>query len=629
MTLVRTSSDSWVNQANPSVNHGGGAKLWMTSAGSNEKLAYVFFNPPFPLGATVFSAVLRVYAAGGWAGTQTLTVKRIVAKWGESTINYNNRPSITATNAGSLVVTGAVDKDKLEIDVSAMMGDVANGSAFFGFQLSVSGSNLRQLRASDDPNAALRPQLELIYSSPPDAPTNLAPGGANVIDLAKPVLAWHYADKDAHGVQTSSQVQISTSSSFASPEYDSGKVANGVNSWDLGATAYAGVPAAATRFWRVKVWDDADLASAYSDPVSFTRTAKGTLTLVNPTGATIDDLTPVVRWSLSGATQEAYRVVVRDLSITSAGLYTDGQVIFDTGRVTDPTTSVAIPAKHPDVIVNGRLYKGSPILNSTDTFQITIHVWDTVDRQGIVGDPSYYLLTTPTFTYVRSGVPAAVTTLTATLPNANSPVVQLDFSRATQPDWFALKVDGKVVAARIDPLDVFVSGTSYRLLYAGSSPRVSHTYEVEAVVNNAGNLQHSAGNATATRTTTPTGIWLIDEDDGTAVRMVGQDDVSMAIGELGTTYSLPNSRAPVRVVDGLRGYEGSWNGSLLSKTDRDTFLNLKGRLKTLRLVLGDLSIMVELEEVAVSPTALPADKLFACSFAFFQVADFTFPITGG
>jgi hypothetical protein len=613
VTLVRTGTDTYVGQGGPSINHGGTAKLWMSNAGSNEKLGLVYFKVPFPPGATVFSATLKLVASDAWSGSQVLTAKRIVAKWQEDKVTYNSRPSTVATNAGTVTVSGAVAGDEIDIDVTAIMNDVAAGGAFFGFNLSVNTTAVRKVRSSEAPNADHRPMLLVEWSSSPDVPDDLHPAGGSAIDVAKPILNWNYADPDGAGTQSSSQVQISTSTSFASPEYDSGKVANTESQWDLGATAYAGVPAAATRFWRVQVWDDTNLASGWSDTVSFVRTAQGTLTLVSPTGGAVDDLTPPISWTLTGATQEAYRVIVSYV----ATIARRSPVIFDTGKVTSTATSVTLPA--------GLLYTG--ILG----IKIEVRVWDTVDRQSIPGDPAYLSVTSGTVTYSRSGAPANVPSLTAVLsPSSVSPGVLLTWTRSVQPDYFSLRVDGVEVLPRIDPTDVFVSGTTYSMVYWGAVPRVSHTYEVEAVVISGGHTQHSSGNATQTLTTNPTSVWLVDPDDNTAVNIRGPNDSSeFGIGEIGTTYDVAGSRKPVRVVDSIRGYEGSISGNLLSKSDRDTFLALKGRITTLRLVVSDLNFPCVVEEASAPPSQLAGDRMYGCSFGFFQTGEFTFQVSGG
>ena len=616
MTVVRTATDGWARESQPATNFGQAVRLWVNGGASgNDRQAFVHFARPFQLGSTILSAKLRVRTRGAWSGTQLLTAKRITGKWAESTLRWNNRPAVSATNAASLSVVGAADGAQIELDVTAMMQDVSSGVGFFGFRLELDTNVNRSVHSAEATVASLRPQLEVVWTVKPDVPTNLAPAGGRAVSLAKPILGWTFTDRDAAGAQTSSQVQLSTSSDFTTPEYDSGKIANTAHLWDLAPTAYAGLAADAVRFWRVRVWDDTDLVSDWSDAVSFTRKTQGSLNMSSP-GATVDDLTPPVTWALTGRTQEAYQV---QLYLLEAGVPI---LIYNSGRITSTATSVTLPATDPLAIV------GEGLITSGHTYRVELRVWDNLDRQAIALDPDY-TVDVQDFTYVRSGAPAAVTTLNATLPTANGPGVQLDFSRSVQPDYFALKVDGVEVVSRIEPADVFVSGTSYRFTYWNATPRVTHTYEVEAVVDSAGHLQHSDANATDTETTDPDGIWLADPDDNKAVRVAGSDSLDLAIGEAGETITLASSRAPLRITETVRGYEGSVSGYLIGKTARTDFLTLKGRLKRLRFVVSDLNIAVELGAVAAPPTPLDDDRLYSCSFELAQVDNFTFDVAGG
>lgn len=593
--ILRSSVDAWVGEAAPTTNRGPAVRLNLTGPGSSERQAFIWFPRRVPAGAKVLSAILRVRLRGAWAGTNTVTATRVTQAWREGTINWNNRPSVTTTNQVAVSVVGGADKQVVEFDVTALMQTVANGAAFYGFRLALTQNVLRALRSSEDPDASLRPELELEWSEAPEAPDRLSPEGGDAVSISKPLLDWRFTDKLGTGdgtQQASSQVQISTSTDFTAPEYDSGKVANTESQWDLAATAYAGVADGATRYWRVRVWDGDDNESEWSATAEFHRDSPGTLVIDSP-GATVPETTPPVSWTLTGATQERYRVTL--FRVESSGALTQLWTTMATS-----TDDAVTPA-------SGHIVTGP-------TYRVRVEVWDDVDR---VSDE--HLTEEQDFTYVRDGTPDSPTDLTASLV-AGSNAVLLTWQRSSMPDYFALRVDDVEVSDRIEPSDVFVSGTTYSMEYWGSTPRVEHTYEVEAVVQSGlgDPYLHSAPNTVVSATTRPVGIWLVDTDDDLAVRIAGDAPAEASIPESGATHIVIGSKRPVRITDAVRGYAGALSGLVLSIAERDDFLTLKERDKQLTLVLGDLVIPIRMEEASAIPTPTPGDVRFEVRFNFFQ-----------
>src|SRR5690606_6780746 len=103
--------------------------------------------------------------------------------------------------------------------------------------------------------------------------------------------------------------------------------------------------------------------------------------------------------------------------------------------------------------------------------------------------------------------------------------------------------------------------------------------------------------------------------------------LELEIREVAETFDLVRSRRPVGITDVLGGYTGNYSGAIVQRPgetggDRGKVLDLKGRLKVLRFIAGDLNIPVRLEEVSVAPTAIPGHKMWEASFAFFQVGEF-------
>ena len=103
MTIVKTAVDAWVDQAQPTVRHGAKTRLALNGpTGTNDRRAFIHFSRPFPLGAVILSAKLRVFTAAAWTGSHTVTAKRVTAKWQEKLIAWNNQPAVTATNQASV-----------------------------------------------------------------------------------------------------------------------------------------------------------------------------------------------------------------------------------------------------------------------------------------------------------------------------------------------------------------------------------------------------------------------------------------------------------------------------------------------------------------------------------------------
>lgn len=613
MTVIRTAVDTWADQARPGTELGDTVFLSLNGgAGTNNREGFVHFALPAAIiGSTILSAKLRLYTRKPWASSQVITAQRITQKWSERKLNWNNRPSASATNQAQLTVASAAADQLIELDVGAMLGDVAGGSAFFGFKLTIDLDVTRGLHSAESILARWRPQLELVYSLPPDAPTPIGPQGGRAVSIALPTMRWVFRDPDSGSAQASYRVQVDDAADFATVLADTGKVAGAAEL----AISPLSIAVNDVRYWRVMVWDDADVASAWTDPVSFTRKAKGSLVIASPSGSTVDDLSPPIAWTFTppaGATQESYTVDVYELStIGSSGIL---RTVHNSGKLTGAATSYTLPE---GIIVSGKPYRA------------IVRVWDTIDRDAYATDFDY-VEAQKDFTYARSGAPVEVLTLTAVQTPTNGPGVLLTWTRAAQPDYFTLKVNGVEVLPRIDPSDVFVSGTTYTMKWWGAIPRVATTYEVEAVVLSAGKLQNSDANATASLTVQLDGggVWLVDEYDDTVVRIAGSQGPDLAIGESGQTHFLRGRRDPVRIVDTIRGYEGDVSGLLRSKADRDTFLALKGRTKTLRMIAGDLNIPVVLEEASTGPTHVPHDRVFTVAFGVLQVDGFTFDVVG-
>lgn len=281
-TTTRPSADAWIDEAKPAANRPRTPRLRLRSSDTSVgKRTFVFAALPFfqGSGAHVVSATLRVFAANDWSGTQTITAKRVTQRWAENRVTWNNQPAVSGTNAAQKIVTDAAEDDEIEIDLTAMVADVAAGQIWFGLRLELDSDSDRHLHSANSPTARLRPKLEVVWRADLEAPTPLAPIGGQSVSVASPTLTWR-VEADEEFEQSASQVQISTSEDFASPAYDSGKQANVEGQWDL--TGLYSLAEDDVRYWRVRVWDDVDQESEWSEAHEFRRDDKGELTIVNP-----------------------------------------------------------------------------------------------------------------------------------------------------------------------------------------------------------------------------------------------------------------------------------------------------------------------------------------------------------
>jgi hypothetical protein len=615
---VYASVDTHANQDAPALGHGTGSRIVLKGQASHVKYGYVLFARPFPLGALILNATLTLRLAAAWGGSQTITVRRVTAPWRESTLNWNNKPATTATHEATVVVAAGAAEQDVTVDLTDMLADVSAGSAWYGVRVEVDGTANRYLWASEAVGKPA-PKLDLEWTLTPDAVTDLHPVDGAIVGSTTPVVTWTFRDVDGTTDQASSQVQVDNSpGDFATPVYDSGMVANGEQQWQIPS----GLSNGGDYWWRVKVTDTDGNVSDWSDVATFHVTTRGTLTLNSPT-ATPPETTPPVSWTLGSGTQVAYQIILRDLLAPKGPL-----VVWDTGRVASTDTSVAIPA--------GRLVK-----LDASAYELEVRVWDDTDRQSTPGSPAYSVVTR-TLTLTPTGTPADISTLTAT---DDAPAVVLDWTRSSMPDYWLLRVDGEVPKGadqfgnprdRLDPSDYLVAGTAYRLNWYRAEPDVEHVYEVVAVVIDGSSVaQLSSGGPTATFTSRPIGLWLVDEASGTRVRFEGRDDPAgqWQIGEEATDYYPVGRRKPVHVVTSLRGYEGQMQGLYLQDWGettaddwRDAFEELKASgSSTIRMIVQGFNLPVDVWDLHVAPMHPHG---YSAAFTFAQTDEFTFSIGG-
>lgn len=576
--IVRGGRDVRVASAKPSKNFRKAKRLRVNGS---TKRAFIFLKSPAVSGETVTEGTLRLVQTTALTGSVTVSVRRVSASWKAKRINWNNQPGVTGQTV-SLTKASPAAGTVWEFDVSRHLQSVANGSPHYGWRVHTSYTTADVIFASLDANrAGRRPRLEITYSTAPAAPSTLIPN-AGVVSVAKPVLQFDYTDNSGSTELAAVQVQIDAAQDGDDPDFDSGEVAADAPVLDLSETAFTGVADGASTYWRVRVKDGDGLWSEWSDWATLAREDKGTLTISAPTdGGTVTEYTPPVIWSLTGETQTHYRVRVYDVDASTW--------VYDSGKTASTETSHTIP----------ETWRGNRVLRDDRGYRVVVDIWDSQNREATAGDPTYTRATAD-FTVAYSSEVDAPATLSAT-QNGTSPWIDLEWTRASAPDSWTIERDGEAIAVDIDPADVLDSGTTYAWRDWTARPGVVHTYRVRSEVN--GVLSDEG--PTDTVTAEVTGVWIGDPENETDVVLSGDDIETAVYGEDATIYNPLGATGPIRVVQGMRGLEGSLRVDLRDQPEGEwdeleaALFEIKSRPAAVyRLAFGTTNIPAWLGEIS-------------------------------
>ena len=584
--IVRSGLDATVKSAYPNAAYGAATRLQLKS-GTHE--SFIFFRSPVPQNAAmdVSSAKLRFRNAVAQTGSVTVSAQRVAAspKWRRLT--WNNRPGVVGSVA-SASVTNPSTSDWFEIDVTAHVQAIANGSPNYGWKITTTFGTLLRLYSLNA--AQFKPTLVVEWTDKPDTPTVLHPLNGKAVSSNKPTVRMSYSDPGGDDDLDAVQVQIDAAGNFASGiDFDSGWVTSTTPELDLSTTAYAGLADGATTTLRCRVRDEAGGVSDWSDPVTFSRDDKATVAITSPAASPnnfVDEFTPPIAWTVTGETQKAYRVLIAKAARPHTWIY-------DSGRVTSATTEHTLPFR----------WHGHRVLKDDQDYVVYVRVWDAKDRCGTA-----YVQASRTFTVAYDATVTPATSLTATQYGTGSPWVVLQWERATTPDEWVIVRDGEVIEKEDVASDLLLSGTTYQFVDRTARPLVAHTYRIRAVVNH----KTASTNPSATITPVGKGIWIADESGGLQVHMFGDDIENMAYGESSEVHVPIGAESAVKITTGLRGLEGTITGYIRNGPDgrtwdqhkQDLLLMKAAPSTTYRLAWGDENIPMVLRNVSPFPAAM-------------------------
>jgi hypothetical protein len=668
---LTNATDTWVNQPRPTINYSDGALLRMRAGSPNQMFAYIYFSRPFPLGATITSAVLHIRQNAALTGSRTVTARRTLQSWKVARLDYSTQPSVDTAAAASVTKTGGAAGSSWDLDITATMQAVSDGQAWYGLRLET--TDTAEVRFNSSQASGYKPTLDVTWTDAPEAPSTLAPAGGRAVSAARPILRFDFTDFVGNTSLNAVRVQTNDTNVWTAPAFDSSPVLTSTPQLDLLQT-----------FPRTAVVNTTSASTTITSSGQFRPTTDigTTITGTNiPAGATITAVASTNTATISAAATATATGTTATITDQFAAM-TDGQVVYWRVQVQDgagvwspwslaaqftrqsdatlaitnpPSASAVVQESTPPITwtltgrtqaafqviitdatgrwlhTSGKLTSTatsytipSKIINDGQTYTAIVRSWDTLARETTPNDP-VYVEASRAFTYTLSTTVAVVTGLTGR-DLTPIPGMQLDWTRATAPDSYTVVRDGRVIAANILPGDVLVSGTASRFIDHGADPMVAHTWQVRAVVNGV----TSASNPTVVATLRPVGIWITDDARGISVQLLGSEAGTWGVGEEAAVHTPVGGTRVVRVTQALRGFEGSIAGTLVAygNTPVTTAIANMNVLKqnagsTYWLTVADMTIPVIIGNVVIAPVR-GTEIRRAVTFDFWQVGELPF-----
>ena len=116
---------------------------------------------------------------GRRVGSNEILISRITSAWNESTVTWNNQPTITIQNQLLLPPSTSSTQDYTNINVTAMVQDMINNPVqSFGFMLQLANEAYYRsvlFASSDHSNPALHPLLQICFDYPTGITENKYP----------------------------------------------------------------------------------------------------------------------------------------------------------------------------------------------------------------------------------------------------------------------------------------------------------------------------------------------------------------------------------------------------------------------------------------------------------------------
>lgn len=632
MTVTRLVAQhgTFVAEKWPSTAYYGKRSTWAVSGQRGARTwTLLWFANPFPAsGANIARATLSMRLRSNNNRSHAVTAQ-LAGTWSGSfwSLTWANKPSGIGPRTDSTLTGTIRDGQAWDIDVTAQMQKVADGTPFTGVLLWGPNDNGDALGVDGRPGRV--PTLTVDWSEAPLPPSELEPYGNAIVGTPTPVLRWDFFDHVGETDMAAYQIQTAaTETGFGTPSWDSGEVEASVCQADLSGTGFAPPTPGVQVWWRVRNRNASGAWSGWSDPARWRWMRLPQVSLLNPNAAawdpssptvevpTVTDPTPPISWSISpgdGGAPNCWRVLIRR--------WQDGHwsAAADSGMVTSTQTRWTPPVA----------------LTQAGAYQVEVRVWDRQpSRRDVPGVPIHGSAFT-NFEYRPVSTVVPPSTLMADT-GAVTPRVALSWQRNEEPDEWIVTRDGQPLSRR--PGSDLMSKPGQYTIPDALCPNGPHTWAVQAVVDG-----KASEAVTVEAVESHQGTWLVDTDDRRMVCIVGDGDHEMSMPETTTVLEPLGSARTIVVTSGVRGWEGTLSGHIVTMPgwpvqaaeQRKTLVDWKtmpGR--RLRLLIEDMSLPVSIWNVQVHQYPSRAGARFTgdqaevltVSLSFHQIDEFPFEV---
>jgi hypothetical protein len=334
---------------------------------------FLFDTSSIPDTDTVTSATLSFASSGknnnaSFSSTSSLDPHVVASTPASSnSIAASDYGQIGATSFGSVtydsIVTDSSTYNDISLDANGRAAVSTTGVTKYGVRAGAdfsdtspahpgwvsSGNSRVNFVMADNTGTSADPKLVVVHSAAPSAPTSLLTNGlSNPTNLtgSTPEFSAVYNDGDSSDAAVSYQIEVSTSSSFASVYWDSGKTtlaSSTPQGTRIAEISYGGAALASstTYYWRIKFWDSLDLAGAWS-------TETATFSLTGPSSKVRKSVNESLTSSTALQSDDELRVGVS----ASTSYLIDG-VVFASSTSATPDLVISFSAPNSAIIAVG------------------------------------------------------------------------------------------------------------------------------------------------------------------------------------------------------------------------------------------------------------------------------------